>query len=55
MESAVPKKSRLVANRIQLDAVAPDFALDDLTGKTVRLSDYHDTRHVVLVFNRTFL
>lgn len=34
---------------------APDFALDDLEGHTVRLSDYQGEKHVVLVFNRGFL
>ncbi len=33
--------------------VAADFALPDTSGRTVRLSDYRGTRHVVLVFNRS--
>ncbi len=44
-----------MTNRVQLDAAAPDFALNDLNGQTVRLSDYRGKRHVVLVFNRGFL
>ena len=32
---------------------AADFALQDTTGKTVRLSDYHGKQPVVLVFNRS--
>lgn len=31
---------------------APDFALADINGKTVRLSDYQG-KSVVLVFNRS--
>ncbi len=31
---------------------APDFALTDINGKTVRLSDYRG-KNVVLVFNRS--
>lgn len=44
-----------MAQRIELFTAAPDFSLEDVDGRTVRLSDYRDTRHVVLVFNRTFL
>ncbi|MEJ2157705.1 MAG: redoxin domain-containing protein [Desulfobacteraceae bacterium] len=43
-----------MANRIEIDASAPDFELADFTGRSVRLSDYRDQRHVVLVFNRGF-
>ena len=44
-----------MAQRIELHTAAPDFALEDFAGKTVRLSDYHGTKHVVLVFNRGFI
>ena len=40
--------------RVELDAAAPDFELLDWNGNTVRLSDFRDKKHVVLVFNRTF-
>lgn len=32
---------------------APDFALADTTGRTVRLADYLGVKNVVLVFNRS--
>ena len=39
---------------VELNAEAPDFALEDFGGRTVRLKDFRGTRHVVLVFNRGF-
>lgn len=38
----------------QLDVMAPDFTAVDSEGRKVRLSDYRDKKHVVLVFNRGF-
>ena len=32
---------------------APDFALTDIQGRIVRLSDHRDRRNIVLVFNRS--
>ena len=40
--------------QVELDAQAPDFALKDFHGQTVRLADYRGQKHVVLVFNRGF-
>jgi peroxiredoxin len=34
---------------------APDFVIDDATGNEIRLSDYRERLHVVLVFNRGFI
>jgi peroxiredoxin len=42
-------------SRVQLDALAPEFVLEDHKGREVRLSDYRDAQHVVLVLNRGFL
>ncbi|MBU0495109.1 MAG: redoxin domain-containing protein [Chloroflexi bacterium] len=42
-------------SRVELDVQAPDFALEDFRGQTVRLSDYRGQKHVVLVFNRGFM
>jgi peroxiredoxin len=39
---------------ISINAPAPDFELADITGKPVRLSDFHG-RLVLLVFNRGFI
>lgn len=34
--------------------IAPDFELTDTEGNSIRLSDYHGKKHVVLVFTRGF-
>jgi peroxiredoxin len=36
-----------------IDRQAFDFGLVDTTGQTVHLSDYRDSKNVVLVFNRS--
>ena len=41
--------------RVSLNAMAPDFGLEDYRGQMVRLSDYRGVKHVVLVFNRGFV
>ena len=40
--------------RVALNAVAPDFALQDFTGAPVSLSDFRGRENVLLVFNRGF-
>lgn len=41
--------------RVELNTIAPEFALEDYRGQMVRLSDYHQQKHVILVFNRGFV
>ena len=41
-------------SKITINAIAPDFALSDFNGKTVRLSDFYRKKNVILVFNRGF-
>ncbi len=40
--------------QVELHTPAPDFALDRAGGGTVRLSDFRDEKHVILVLNRGF-
>jgi peroxiredoxin len=40
--------------RVELNTPAPDFAMADFLGNTVRLSDYRGKSLVLLVFNRGF-
>jgi peroxiredoxin len=41
--------------KIELSQPAPDFELNDFNGKKVRLSDFKNKNHVVLIFNRGFM
>ena len=41
--------------RVQVDAAAPDFRLNDLADHPVQLADFRGEKNVVLVFNRGFL
>jgi peroxiredoxin len=41
--------------KVELHAEAPDFALQDFGGGTVRLTDYRGRKHVLLVLNRGFM
>jgi len=41
-----------MAQRVEINAAAPEFELSDLQGNGVRLADYRGSKHVFLVFNR---
>ena len=41
--------------RVQVDAVAPNFVLDDFLGKPFELAALKGEKKIVLVFNRGFL
>jgi len=41
--------------QVSLNTPAPDFSLVDLTGRTIKLSDYRGKTNVLLVFNRGFM
>ncbi len=40
--------------QVSLNTPAPEFALDDFRGRSVRLSDFYGKANVLLVFNRGF-
>ena len=40
--------------QVQINLPAPDFALPDFEGKTVRLSEFYGQKNVLLAFNRGF-
>ncbi len=40
--------------KVDLNQPAPDFSLEDFSGKTVKLSDYQGIANILLVFNRGF-
>jgi len=41
--------------QVEMNIAAPDFTLDDFTGKTIRLSDFKGKKNVLLVLNRGFV
>lgn len=41
--------------RVAIDALAPDFTLEDYRGRPFSLSSLRGERSVVLVFNRGFV
>ena len=41
--------------RVTLNTLAPDFTLDDYTGRPVRLADFRGRQLVLVVFTRGFL
>lgn len=44
-----------MAQRVEVNVEAPDFALEDFRGQVVCLSDYRGRKRIVLVFNRGFM
>ena len=40
--------------QVALNAPAPDFALNDFRGQSVRLSEFAGKANILLVFNRGF-
>ena len=40
--------------KVTLNTPAPDFALQNYQGETIRLSDFLGKIHILLVFNRGF-
>ncbi|MCC6442145.1 MAG: redoxin domain-containing protein [Armatimonadetes bacterium] len=42
------------ANGIRVGQEAPDFALEDLSGQTVRLSDFKGKQPVMMMFFSTY-
>jgi len=40
--------------KVTLNTPAPDFALQNYQGETIRLSDFLGKSHILLVFNRGF-
>jgi len=38
--------------KVAIDKTAPDFTLEDFTGKSITLSDFRKKKNIVLVFNR---
>ncbi len=41
-------------NRVKAGTLAPDFQLEDMNGRTVRLSEYRGRKYVVLIFYRGY-
>jgi len=41
-------------SRVELNTAAPDFTLNDFTGKNVSLADFLNKNNVLVVFNRGF-
>ena len=40
--------------QVVLNALAPDFTLDDFKGQPFRLANFRGQVHILLVFNRGF-
>ena len=44
-----------MANRVEINATAPEFGLLDWQGQPVCLSNFRGRYHVILVLNRGFM
>jgi peroxiredoxin len=40
--------------KVALNTPAPDFSLNDFNGNPVKLSNFRNQKHILLVFNRGF-
>jgi len=40
--------------KIALNVSAPDFSLQDFNGTEISLSDFQNSKNIVLIFNRGF-
>jgi hypothetical protein len=41
-------------NRVKPGTLAPDFELEDISGRKIKLSDFRNQKYVVLVFYRGY-
>jgi len=41
--------------KVDLNKPAPDFSLEDFSGRTINLAEFAGTSNVLLVFNRGFM
>ena len=44
-----------MGKQVEIDSPAPDFELLDFNGTPVKLSDYREKKHILLIFNRGFV
>lgn len=48
-------ENKMTSKLITPGELAPDFELEDVNGKLVRLSDFRDSKPIVLAFLRGFM
>ena len=44
-----------MSEHVAIGQEAPDFELQDVEGRDIKLSDYRGEKHVMLVFTRGFM
>jgi peroxiredoxin len=54
-EKIILEKGELKMPKVNIDAAAPDFTLQDYHGNVVSLSHFQAQQNVLLVFNRGFM